>query len=124
MVDLGAHEFRDGGELISFEEAVLLLRGLKDKITPVRVNMVTASARCAFEGLVSEVSESEIVLTVPFKVSCAMLVRLEGAKFDWGDTREAPEPMREALAVKFSSALSILLPDKTKVVVSELNVAR
>jgi len=109
--------------VISGEEAVLLLRGLKDKVTPVRVNMVTKSARCAFVGLVSEVSEAEVVLTVPFKVSCAMLVRLEGARFEWGDTREAPEPMRESLAEKFSSALSILLPDKTTVVVSELNVA-
>jgi hypothetical protein len=110
--------------LISCEEAVLLLKGLREKVTPVRVNMVTGSARCAFVGLVSEVSESEIVLTVPFKVSCAMLVRLEGARFEWGDTREAPEEMRGALAEKFSSALSILLPDRTKVVVSELNVAR
>lgn len=109
--------------MISTDEAVLLLRGLKDKVTPVRVNMVTSSARCAFVGLVSEVSELEVVLTVPFKVSCAMLVRLEGAKFEWGDTREAPKEMRDALAEKFSSALSILLPDKTTVVVSELNTS-
>lgn len=110
--------------MISSDEAVLLLKGLKEKVTPVRVNMLTATARCAFEGLVSEVSASEVLLTIPFKVSCAMLVRLEGARFEWGDTREAPEQVREKLAEKFSSALSILLPDKTKVVVSELNVAR
>ena len=109
--------------MISPQEASLLLKGLKDKTTPIRVNMVTRSARCAFEGLISEINEGEVILIVPpaFRVSCAMLIRLKGARFEYGDTREAPEEVRESLSEKFSSALSILLPDKTLIVISELN---
>jgi hypothetical protein len=108
--------------LISADDAVLLLKGFKDNLTPVRVNMATAGARCAFEGLVSEISESELVISVPLqlRVSCAMLVQLQGARFDYGDTRKAPPSRRKQLEEKFSSALTILLPDETLVVVSEL----
>lgn len=109
--------------MISHEDAVLLLRGFRQNMTPVRVNMVTAAARCAFEGLVSEVSERELVVAVPqqLRVSCAVLVELEEARFDYGDPRHAPPAVRRSLEEKFSSALSILLPDGTLVVVSELN---
>jgi hypothetical protein len=109
--------------LISHEDAVLLLRGFRQKLTPVRVNMVTAAARCAFEGLISEVSEAELIVSVPLqlRVSCAMLVQLEEAKFDYGDPRHAPPAVRRTVEEKFSSALSILLPDGTLVVVTEMN---
>lgn len=109
--------------MISPEEGFLLLKGFKDKTTPIRVNMVTRSARCAFEGLISEINEQEVILMIPavLRVSCAMLFRLKGARFEYGDTREAPEDVRESLAEKFSSALSILLADKTLIVISELN---
>jgi hypothetical protein len=109
--------------LISPAEAILLLKGLKDKVTPVRVNLVTPSARCAFEGLVSEVSDLEVMIMVPqqLRVSCAMQIQLEGARFEWGDTRQAPPAVRQSIAKKFSSALSILLPDGTLAVISELN---
>jgi hypothetical protein len=109
--------------VISAEEAVLLLKGLKDRTAPVRVTMVTDGARSAFEGLISEVSDKEVVALVPtqFKVACAMLVKLEGAKFEYGDTREAPESIRESLSEKFIAALTILLPSKSRVVVTELN---
>ncbi len=109
--------------MISNDEAILLLRGLKDKTAPLRVILVTAGARCAFEGVVSEISATEVLVYVPpvFKVSCAMLIKLEGARFEYGDTREAPEPQREALSEKFISALTILLPNKTRVVLTELN---
>jgi hypothetical protein len=108
--------------LVSLDDAILLLKGLRDKVLPVRVNMVTAFTRFAFQGFVAEVNESEVMLMMPaaLKMSCAMLVKLEGAKFEWGDTREAPESKREELAEKFASALTIVLPDKTRVVVSEL----
>lgn len=108
--------------MISPEDAILLLKGFKDKLTPVRVNMATPAARCAFEGLISEVSNHELIVSVPMqlRVSCALLVELDGAHFDYGDTRQAPPSMRQSLAEKFSSALSILLPDGTLVVVSEL----
>ncbi|MBA3912514.1 MAG: hypothetical protein H0X25_01330 [Acidobacteriales bacterium] len=103
-----------------------MLKGLRDKVLPVRVNMVTASARCAFQGFVAQVDEVEVMLMMPaaLKMSCAMLVKLEGARFDWGDTREAPEGKREGLAEKFASALTISLPDRTQVVVSELYPAK
>jgi hypothetical protein len=109
--------------VISSAEAVLLLKGLKDKLAPVRVNLVTADARCAFDGLISEISDSEVILTVPFKVSCAMLVNLERARFDYGDTREAPASIRESLSEKFISALTILLQNGTHVVITEMNPA-
>lgn len=109
--------------MISNDEAILLLRGLKEKTAALRVTMVTAGARCAFEGVVSEISPAEVLLYVPpvFKVSCAMLISLEGARFEYGDTREAPERQREALSEKFIAALTILLPNKTRVVITELN---
>jgi hypothetical protein len=108
--------------MISADEAVLLLKGLKDRTAPVRVTMVTDGARSAFEGLISEVSSKEVVALVPtqFKVACAMLVRLDGAKFEYGDTREAPESIRESLSEKFIAALTILLPSKSRVVITEL----
>ncbi len=108
--------------MVSLDDAVLVLKGLRDKVLPIRVNMLTPFTRFAFQGFVAQVDEAEVMLMMPaaLKMSCAMLVKLEGAKFEWGDTREAPEDKREALAEKFASALTILLPDRTRVVVSEL----
>ena len=111
--------------MISSAEAVLLLKGLKDRTAPIRVTMVTEGARSAFEGLISEISDKEVVAMIPpaFKVACAMLVKLEGARFEYGDTREAPASIRESLSEKFISALTILLPSKVRVVITELNPA-
>ena len=110
--------------MISHEEAVLLLRGFRQNMTPVRVNMVTAAARCAFEGLISEVSDHELIVAVPqqLRVSCAVLVELEEARFDYGDPRHAPPSVRRSVQEKFASALSILLPDGTLIVISEMNL--
>lgn len=109
--------------MISTGDAVLLLKGLKDKTAPVRINFVMAGARCAFEGVITEVSESEVMAMIPagFKVNCAMLVKFEGARFEYGDTREAPATVREALSEKFISALTILLRNGTRIVFTELN---
>lgn len=109
--------------MISPTEAVLLLKGLKDRTAPVRLTLVTAGARSAFEGVISEVSPAEIVALIPpsFRVSCALLVQLEGARFEYGDTREAPASIRESLSEKFVSAITILLRNGTRIVITELN---
>jgi hypothetical protein len=88
--------------------------------------MVAEGARSAFEGLISEISNAELVAVIPagFKVACVMLVKLEGARFEYGDTREAPASIRESLSEKFISALTILLPGKARVVITELNQGR
>ena len=112
--------------MISSAEAVLLLKGWKEKTSLIRVTLAAPSLKFAFEGFVTDVSDAEVLLMIPprFKLSCAMNVQFEGARFEYGDTREAPEPLREALAQKFSAALTILLPDKTRVVITELNVSK
>jgi hypothetical protein len=109
--------------LISPTQAVLLLKGLKDRTAPVRFTLVTAGARSAFEGVISEVSPAEVVALIPpsFRVSCALLVQLEGAKFEYGDTREAPASIRESLSEKFVSAITVLLRNGTRIVITELN---
>jgi len=109
--------------MISPAEAVLLLKGLKEKTAPVRVTMVAPGARSAFEGIISEVSDTEVVALIPtsFRVSCAMMVKLEGARFEYGDTREAPASIRESLAEKFVCALTIGLKNGARVVITELN---
>jgi hypothetical protein len=112
--------------MISTAEAVLLLKGLKEKTSLVRVTLAAPAIKFAFEGFVTDVSNDEVLLMVPprFKLPCAMNVQFEGARFEYGDTREAPEAQREALAQKFSSALTIALPNKTRVVITELNVSK
>ncbi len=112
--------------MISHAEAVLLLKGFKDKTSLIRVTLAATSVKFAFEGFVTDVSDEEVLLMVPprFKISCAMSIQFEGARFEYGDTREAPEAIRESLAQKFSSALTILLPSKTHVVITELNVTK
>lgn len=109
--------------MISPAEAVLLLKGLKEKTAAVRVTMVAAGARTAFEGVISEVSEAEVIALIPtsFRVSCAMMVKLDGARFEYGDTREAPASIRDSLSEKFISALTIGLKNGARVVITELN---
>ena len=112
--------------MISSAEAVLLLKGWKDKTSLVRITLAAPSVKFAFEGFVTDVSDDEVLLMVPprFKLPCAMNVQLAGARFEYGDTREAPESVRETLAEKFAAALTILLPSKARVVITELNVTK
>ncbi len=97
--------------MISSTEAALLISKWKSESSRVRTFFIARdkSVNLRLTALVSDFAESErLTLVAPNGDHC--LVVLRGCRFEYGDPREAPEAVREAVAEKFEGTLTIIFP--------------
>jgi hypothetical protein len=97
--------------MISSTEAALLISKWKSESRRVRTFFIARdkSVNLRLTASVSDFEESErLTLVGPNGDHC--LVVLRGCRFEYGDPREAPESVRDAVAEKFEGTLTIFFP--------------
>lgn len=106
--------------MISSGEAVLLLNKWFNGKHRLRILFSGPGLRMAFDGIIEDFDEHIFALlpTEPNDSHGEALVDINECSFEYGDSREAPPGSPSAL--KFSSILTILRPDGTRVMVAEM----
>lgn len=92
--------------MISSEEAQLLMNKWRIESVPMAFILVGDGVGFSFRGWVGEVRSDAVQLRGE---GSELLASLVGARFEYGDPREAPEGIRESSGKKFAGCLSVLL---------------
>lgn len=95
--------------MISSEDAFLLIKKWKTERCSLRILLTLGFGGGYFSCTVADVDESSVQL-VGADSSCEFILSLAGASFEYGDTREAPPPIRDSSPFKYSGCLSVFFP--------------
>ena len=106
--------------MISSEDAHLLLNKWKTESALMCLVFATAEAGFSFMGRVIELSSDVIQFRGNSPERPEVLLKLAGARFEYGDAREAPESIRNSSQAKYAGALSIILPSGDRCFLIEL----
>jgi hypothetical protein len=96
--------------MITSADAALLVSGFQSESKSLAFIFVGKAFTSRLTATVSEFVEgSHLALAVP-GAQCRCMVDLRGCHFSYGDAREAPEAIREAVEANVAGILGIALP--------------
>ncbi len=107
--------------MISSEQAALLISGYKSESKALRITLSARDMSLAFRltATVLDFVEGER-LTLEASNADHCLVNLRGCRFEYADSRESPEFVRESAAAKFAGVLTIILPSRERLYLFEM----
>ena len=107
--------------MISSAEAALLISGYKSEPKELRIAFSARDMSFSFRltATVLEFVEGErLTLEAPNADHC--LVNLRGCSFEYADSREAPDFIREPAEAKFAGVLTIIFPSGERLYLFEM----
>jgi hypothetical protein len=107
--------------MISSSDAALLMSKWKSESKRLRIFLISRDkfVNLRLTASVSDIVERErLTLVAPNGDHC--LVVLHGCRFEYGDPREAPEAVRNAVAEKFEGTLTVLFPSGDRLYLLEM----
>jgi hypothetical protein len=107
--------------MISSAEAALLISGYKSESKPLRITFSARDMSLGFRltATVLDFAEGER-LTLEAVNADHCLVNLRGCRFEYADTREAPEFVREDAEAKFAGVLTVIFPSDERLYLFEM----